>query len=83
MVAGCVTLKAPPNGNVDLTDGTVYESVAVFTCNAGYDLVSGGVTITAGFLESDCQADQQWSVAVPTCVIKGDVNVSSYQTLII
>jgi hypothetical protein len=59
----CGTIVAPANGNVDLTDGTTYESVAVFQCNNGYDM--------AGAASLECLEDGSWDNAKPTCNIKG------------
>ncbi|XP_060565067.1 fibropellin-1-like isoform X2 [Ruditapes philippinarum] len=58
----CGTIVAPANGNVDLTDGTTYESVAVFQCNNGYDM--------AGAASLECLEDGSWDSAKPTCNIK-------------
>ncbi|XP_053398283.1 neurogenic locus Notch protein-like [Mercenaria mercenaria] len=58
----CGTTVAPANGGVDLTDGTTYESVIVFQCDNGYDLV--------GQSSLECQADSNWDASKPTCNIK-------------
>ncbi|XP_053397800.1 neurogenic locus notch homolog protein 1-like isoform X1 [Mercenaria mercenaria] len=58
----CGTIVAPTNGAVDLTDGTTYQSVIVFQCSNGYDLV--------GESSLECQADSNWDGSKPTCNIK-------------
>ncbi|XP_066271289.1 sushi, von Willebrand factor type A, EGF and pentraxin domain-containing protein 1-like [Branchiostoma lanceolatum] len=51
-------LTAPANGALSTTART-YQTVVTTTCNAGYTL--NGVATTT------CQANGQWSNAVPTC----------------
>jgi len=62
MSLDCGPLTAPTNGKVDTTEGTKYQSVAVFSCNDGYNLV--------GTAQTECAADATWDTAAPTCVIK-------------
>ena len=59
----CGEIIAPTNGQVDLTAGTTYESVVVFQCNNGYDLV--------GESSLECLASGSWDNVKPTCNIKG------------
>jgi hypothetical protein len=56
----CGALGAPDNGDVDVPDGTLYEMIATYTCEAGYNM-SGEATRT-------CQADGSWSGSEPSCV---------------
>ncbi|XP_019620839.1 PREDICTED: uncharacterized protein LOC109467334 [Branchiostoma belcheri] len=53
----CPLLTAPVNGAV--TGSNLYEDVATFTCDSGYNLVGSSTII--------CQADATWSGADPTC----------------
>ena len=55
----CGFLSDPANGNVDLTDGTVFGSRAEYTCDAGY--------IMNGIPTRDCLATGLWSGVEPTC----------------
>ena len=55
----CGELQAPMNGQVTLT-GTVFNSLAVYSCNPGFTLV--------GSAARTCMASGQWSGEAPTCV---------------
>ncbi|KAH3889331.1 hypothetical protein DPMN_013385 [Dreissena polymorpha] len=55
----CSVLSNPSNGKVDLSNGTKYQSTAVYTCNSGF-LLSGSASRT-------CQADKTWSSSEPIC----------------
>jgi hypothetical protein len=54
---------------VSTTNGTRYQAVARYTCNAGNTL-SGNAMRT-------CQANKQWSGSLPSCLSCGDGVVSS------
>jgi CUB/sushi domain-containing protein len=58
-VIECGGLTAPPNGSVDVGDGTGFGATAVYTCNPGYDLL--GVSSRA------CGADGLWTGSRPEC----------------
>ena len=55
----CGNLPNPANGQVSNTAGTTFGQTAIYSCNAGYNLV-GDSTRT-------CQADGMWSGSAPTC----------------
>ncbi|XP_060561585.1 furin-like protease kpc-1 isoform X2 [Ruditapes philippinarum] len=55
----CRTLFNPTNGEVSL-NGTVYGSVAEFTCNDGYNLTDGDEMVT-------CDEDGKWNGTIPIC----------------
>ena len=59
VVVDCGVLPNPADGLVDLSDGTVFESVAGYSCNPGFQL-EGTVTRT-------CQSNGRWSDSEPTC----------------
>ena len=70
-IAGCDSINAPANGQVDLTSGAAFEQTATYSCNTGYNLV-GNRTQT-------CQALGQWSGSAPTCqgvLLKSDLILS-------
>ena len=52
---------ADENGDVSYSS-TTFESIATYTCDAGY-ILTGSATVT-------CQADRQWSDTAPDCVRK-------------
>ena len=54
----CGSLSSPENGNVTLP-GTMFDSIAQYTCNLGYLLV--------GVESRQCQADRTWSDESPIC----------------
>ena len=58
-VVVCPNLQDPPNGIVNLSMGTVFESQATYTCSGGL-ILSGNDTRT-------CEANGQWSGSEPTC----------------
>ena len=62
-IADCGTLTSPENGNIDLSNGTTYGQIAVFTCSSGYDVF--------GSSRLECQEDRQWSAPSPSCQITG------------
>ena len=55
----CGSLIAPTNGTVDLSGGTVYQSIAYYSCNVRHKLSGTATRI--------CQADGTWSGNPPTC----------------
>ena len=57
----CGPLDPPMDGSVTLT-GTVFGSVATYSCNDGFGL--------EGEETRECQANSQWSGEAPTCVRK-------------
>ena len=57
-----VNCDNPPditNGTVDINRGTTFRSVAVYSCDVGFNL-NGGAIIS-------CQANGTWSGPIPTC----------------
>jgi hypothetical protein len=57
----CENLQAPNDGSLSLS-GTSFLSEAVYTCNFGFNLSSGGESFTR-----ICQNTAQWSGVEPTC----------------
>lgn len=58
-VVDCGTLSNPANGQVSHTGRTTFGQAAIYSCDAGYNLV-GNRTRT-------CQATGVWSGSEPTC----------------
>ena len=58
----CGTPKAPENGHISLTEGTLFEAQVNYLCDEGYNL-EGSATRT-------CLTDGQWSDKTPTCKLK-------------
>ena len=57
-----VNCGSPPditNGTFDINRGTTFGSVAVYSCDVGFNL-NGGAIIS-------CQANGTWSGPIPTC----------------
>ena len=55
----CGSLMDPENGQVNLMNGTVFQSQATYNCNESFTL-SGNTTRI-------CQSSRQWSGSEPTC----------------
>lgn len=55
----CGEPEVPNNGRVDISDGTFFEDVCRYSCDAGYMLV--------GPANRTCQADGQWSGSERIC----------------
>ena len=65
MLPDCGLPPTTANSNVDLTDGnTFYMFGAVYTCDIGYEKVSGDFVHT-------CQHGGNWDGIPITCSIKG------------
>ena len=60
-VVDCGPLPDPSGGRVVITT-TIFQSVATYRCNPGFELV--------GTLSRTCQADGTWSETDPTCDCK-------------
>jgi hypothetical protein len=58
IVVNCGGLTSPLNGNVSM-DGTVYESIAMYTCYDGYILM--------GECHRLCLENGSWSHKQPSC----------------
>lgn len=56
----CGYPSIPAYGNLDTTNGTVYLSFALYTCNNGYVLNGSDIRV--------CQEDGSWNGSVPMCV---------------
>ena len=59
LAVDCGNLNSINNGAVDISSGTTYQHIAVYTCIRGY-VLSGVQTRT-------CLADGFWSEAEPKC----------------
>ena len=55
----CSTLTDPANGQVSYTAGTTFGQTAIYSCNAGYNLMGDSTRI--------CHATGVWSGSEPTC----------------
>ncbi len=58
-VVDCGPLSSPDNGAVDLSNGTTFGSIAVYSCNEEFVRLGSDIRI--------CQADENWSGDPPTC----------------
>ena len=59
LVIDCGSIDNFQNGQVDLSNGTTFGSVATFTCNSGF-ILSHQQVVT-------CAIDGMWSPSIPTC----------------
>lgn len=57
----CGQLPNPPNGAVDTSTGTTYKSLAVYTCDEGYELLGEPVRTCGAFA---------WNGSEPSCISK-------------
>ncbi len=55
----CGGLADPTNGAVDLTNGTIFTSVAIYSCLTGF--------FVNGTTSRVCQSDGSWSNTPPSC----------------
>jgi formylglycine-generating enzyme required for sulfatase activity len=55
----CGPVSSPENGSVLTPAGSQYAAVAIYSCNAGYNLV--------GTTTRSCQASAAWSATSPDC----------------
>ena len=62
VVKDCGILIDPENGAVDLSQDTTFESIAIYSCDLGYNLNGPGTRT--------CQSDGEWSNTAPTCMCK-------------
>ncbi|XP_053392084.1 CUB and sushi domain-containing protein 3-like, partial [Mercenaria mercenaria] len=65
----CGNLSTPSNGNIELLNGTTYQSVAKFKCNTGYTLY--------GDSDTTCTASGSWSGNFLNCTINECGNLSN------
>lgn len=56
----CGSLENPGDGEVDLSNGTVYGSIVTYLCSEGYKLV--------GDVKRKCLYTGKWDNVMPTCV---------------
>ena len=61
-VRDCGTPNNTVNGNFSLSNGTVFNSIATYSCHHGFSLV-GNATI-------ECKPDGTWSQDIPLCIRK-------------
>ena len=61
-VLDCSTLPNITNGAVDLSEGTTFPSMAVYSCDAGYEMQGDPVRM--------CNASGVWNGTEPTCTGK-------------
>nr|CAB3266734.1 sushi, von Willebrand factor type A, EGF and pentraxin domain-containing protein 1 [Phallusia mammillata] len=55
----CPVRKAPRDGSIECTDGNIFGSTCVVTCEVGHDMIGQSM--------SRCQADRTWSERAPKC----------------
>ena len=71
-VITCPARSSPSNGNVELTDDANFGSVAIYTCDEGYEFTDTSVTVQ--LCEEDSGASTtpfgDWSASEPTCQSK-------------
>ena len=58
----CGSLTDPDNGQVDISSGTTYGRVAIFSCNTGYELSNQQEVL--------CGEEGMWSSTSPSCLGK-------------
>ena len=58
-VVDCGIPPNPPNGYVDTSTGTVFNSLAMYSCDVGYMLVGNSLSV--------CGPDGMWSPGTPSC----------------
>ncbi|XP_053408488.1 sushi, von Willebrand factor type A, EGF and pentraxin domain-containing protein 1-like [Mercenaria mercenaria] len=68
-IKNCHTPSAPINGKVNTTNGTIYQSVATFSCDIGYTLNGGNSTV--------CESSGNWSEHNLKCVINDCGNLTA------
>lgn len=71
----CDIMVPPRDGNVDCTNGHLYDSICKFDCKVGYNLL--------GKRRSKCLETKQWSNAAPSCDIKlcPDISAPPHATM--
>jgi len=59
-IVECVSLTAPDNGYVDMSNGNDVNATAYYSCGIGYTLDGNAITT--------CLPSGQWNSSVPGCV---------------
>ena len=62
LVMNCGSLADPTNGQVVISNGSTYGSVATYICDSGY-------TLSGSHLRT-CRADGNWRDTSPACYSK-------------
>ena len=57
----CDVLDTIENGYIEYSDGTVYQSVATYSCHNGHNLTMSGDEMRT------CGSDGMWNGIAPTC----------------
>ena len=60
-VVDCDVLNTIENGYIEYSDGTVYQSVATYSCHIGHNLAMSGDEMRT------CGSDGMWNGTAPTC----------------
>ena len=68
-LADCGGLSAPDNGFVDLSGGTTFKKLALYSCDEGYYVYGSRLR--------ECQADHSWSGLPPVCQLHGKGSFAS------
>ena len=72
-VRDCQSLPNITNGAVDLSEGTTFSSVAVYSCDGGYELQGDPVRM--------CNESGVWNGREPTCIPIGSEPTSTGKKL--
>lgn len=67
MTSDCGALSTVINNGVATQAGTKYGDTTVYTCNEGYMISVGTVSLTVS-----CQANGTWDNSSPTCIVTGN-----------
>ena len=55
----CLSISAPDNGGLIFTNGFIFNSLARYSCEGGYDISGASIRI--------CRSIGSWSAIAPTC----------------
>ena len=64
-VADCEEPIAPANGNVSVTNGTIYGAEVNYWCDSGFRLIGNASNV--------CNLSGQWEPGPPTCQLIGSL----------
>ena len=59
-VVDCGLPPNPPHGDVDTSSGTVFNSLAMYSCDVGYILDGNSLSV--------CGPDGMWGRGTPSCL---------------
>jgi hypothetical protein len=61
-VVDCAALPFPANGEIEFSPSTIFQSLAIHTCNEGHFLEEGGSEFNR-----TCLSNGTWSLEPPNC----------------